>query len=74
MLWPSEEAPPQVIVARRLARLTRISPNFAPALVAHLREKLSSKCLDNEEERITVARSVIKFINNNLKSRAGVWK
>ena len=71
---PSEEAPPQVIVARRLARLIRISPNFASALVAHLHEKLSSKCLDNEEERITVARSVIKFINNNLKSRAGVWK
>jgi hypothetical protein len=70
----SEEPLPQVIRARRLAKLTRIAPNFDTALVAHFREELSSMCLDNDEERLNVARSVIKFSNNNLKTRAGVWK
>jgi hypothetical protein len=67
-------APSEEKVVTKTLRLTSISPNFTPALVAHLHEKHSGKCLDNEKERKEVARSVIKFINGNLKTRAGVWK
>lgn len=68
----AEPAKEKVII--KLLHLTSISPKFARKLVDHFHEKLSSMCLDNKNERLAVARSVIKFINNNLKDGAGIWK
>lgn len=66
-------APSEEKVVTKLLRLTNISPNFAHKLVGHFHEKLSSKCLDNRNDRLVVARSVIKFINKNIRC-AGNWK
>jgi len=66
---PSEE---KVII--KPLRLTRISAKFATALSAYFAKTLSGKCLDNKYEQHFVARSVIKFINDNLNTKAGVWK
>ena len=66
-------APSEEKVVTKLLHLTSISPNFVHALVGYLGNKHSSKCLDNRNDRLVVARSVIKFINKNIRC-AGNWK